>query len=78
MRTDGVRLALIAILISISALCYASVVDPSWIAGYYDDGDYDSVVILVTSMMGTTPSHVWVASESNHARNPDSRRHLST
>ena len=33
-------------------LAYASPPDPSWCPGLYDDGDYDDVVILVTSATG--------------------------
>jgi hypothetical protein len=29
---------------------YASPIDPTWIDGFWDDGDHDDVVILVTSM----------------------------
>ena len=35
------------------ALAYASPPDPSWLAGIYDDADYDDVVVLVMSATGT-------------------------
>ena len=34
-------------------LAHASPPDPSWIAGIYDDDDYDDVVILVESATGS-------------------------
>jgi hypothetical protein len=37
----------------LTPLAYASPPDPSWIAGIYDDGDYDDVVCLITSSNGT-------------------------
>lgn len=33
----------------LTALAYASPPDPSWIRGIYDDGDFDDVVVLLTS-----------------------------
>jgi hypothetical protein len=38
----------------LALLAYASPPDPSWIRGIYDGGDFDDVVILVTSGTGTT------------------------
>ena len=37
------------VLAAISSLAYASPPDPSWIAGIYDDADFDDVVGLVTA-----------------------------
>lgn len=31
------------------SLCHASPPDPTWLAGLYDDGDYDDVVQVVVS-----------------------------
>jgi len=42
------RLAFVAILAAIMPLAYASIVDPTWIAGIYDGADYDEVVSLLT------------------------------
>lgn len=40
---------LVAVLLTLHAVAYASPPDPTWIAGLWDDGDYDDVVILVAS-----------------------------
>ena len=36
----------------LTAMAYASPPDPSWIKGIYDDGDFDNVVVQVTSGAG--------------------------
>ena len=35
-------------LVALRALAYASPPDPSWIAGIWDDDDFDDVIILIT------------------------------
>ena len=35
-------------------LAYASPPDPTYLAGIWDDADYDDVVVLVTSSLGST------------------------
>jgi hypothetical protein len=40
---------LVAVIMAWMALAYASPPDPSYIGGFWDDGDYDDVVILATS-----------------------------
>jgi hypothetical protein len=47
-RTCSVGLLLV--LITLVPLAHASPPDPTWIAGIYDDGDYDDVVIAVAGM----------------------------
>src|SRR5258705_1675495 len=53
----GVRslfvLLLLACHIALTPLAHASPPDPTWISGIYDDADYDDVVCLVTSGLGT-------------------------
>ncbi len=48
------RLPLALILVSalgvVASLAYASPPDPTWIAGIYDDDDFDDVVLAVTSL----------------------------
>jgi hypothetical protein len=41
----------------LAPLAYASPPDPAWIAGFWDNADYDDVVLLVTSAVGTADSH---------------------
>ena len=52
-RVDSPLLLLIAVVVALpavlTALAYASPPDPSWIKGIYDDGDFDNVVVLITS-----------------------------
>ena len=36
----------------LTSMAYASPPDPSWINGIYDDGDFDNVVVQVTSGAG--------------------------
>src|SRR5439155_26820372 len=47
-----VLLLLIGALASAGPLAYASPPDPAWIAGFWNDGDYDDGVLLVTSGVG--------------------------
>lgn len=52
----GVRstlvLLLLACLISLTPFAQAGPPDPTWIAGIYDDDDYDDIVCLLTSSSG--------------------------
>ena len=41
---------LVVALLALCPVAHASPLDPTWIAGFWDDGDHDKVVILVTSM----------------------------
>jgi len=43
-----VALLLVAVLIGITPAAYAEPVDPLWLAGYWDDDDFDNVVIFIT------------------------------
>ena len=46
-------LVLITALAFLTPAALASPADPTWIPGIYDDGDYDDVVLLATSLSGT-------------------------
>ena len=37
------------------ALAHASPPDETWQPGIYDDADFDDVILLITSLTGTTP-----------------------
>jgi hypothetical protein len=41
--------ALIGVLVCLRALAYASPPDPTWIGGFWDDDDYDDVIIHIAS-----------------------------
>jgi len=43
---------LVGVVMLLTPLAYASPPDPSWIRGMYDDGDFDNVVVLITSGAG--------------------------
>ena len=47
--TPRARLALLLILVVsvLTPLAHASPVDPTWVAGFWDDGDFDDVVLLI-------------------------------
>ena len=47
-----------AVMMSLAVLAHASPPDPDWIGGFWDDGDYDDVVLLVTSGVGAAESHL--------------------
>jgi hypothetical protein len=48
---------LIGALLSLSALAQASPPDPNWFGGLWDNGDYDDIILLVTSGVGIADSH---------------------
>jgi hypothetical protein len=45
--------ALVTLLVAILPLAYAEPPDPTWVSGYFDDGDYDDAVFVVTSSLAT-------------------------
>jgi hypothetical protein len=61
-RSGGILRRLIGVILGVALL-----VDPTWIAGLYDAGDYDDVVLLATASSDTLgppledPVSVWQA-----------------
>jgi len=47
----------VAVLCALVPLADASPPDPTYLAGFWDNADYDDVVILVTSSIGSTDTH---------------------
>jgi hypothetical protein len=45
----ALALLLLACLISVTPLAYASPPDPTWTVGFYDDADGDDIVVSLTS-----------------------------
>jgi len=45
---------LLALLIGLMPLAYASPPDQTWLSGFYDNADYDDVVLTVTSAVGAS------------------------
>lgn len=60
----GVVLLGTIVVAMLTPLAYASPPDPSWIAGIYDDGDYDNIVGFATSCHG---AHQVVAPADDHS-----------
>ena len=53
----GVITSVVIAQVTLAALAFASPADPSWIAGIYDNADYDDVVALATAETGNiTPA----------------------
>src|SRR5439155_12230947 len=42
----------------LAPLAYATPPDPTWISGFWDDGDHDDVILLITSDISAIESHV--------------------
>ena len=51
---------LVVALLALSPVAYASPPDPTWVAGLWDDGDHDDVVMLVTSMAAAANANLVV------------------
>jgi hypothetical protein len=48
----GFVLVLVALMLTLAGVAYASPPDPTWIPGLYDDDDFDNVVDFITSSSG--------------------------
>ena len=53
----GSTLLLVVAMMSLAVLAYAIPPDPDWISGLWDNGDYDDIILLVTSGVGIVDSH---------------------
>lgn len=53
---SALTLVLISSLVLLGSLAYSIPVDPGWVPGVYDDGDFDFVVDLITSESGVVQS----------------------
>ncbi len=53
MRRIALVVLLLATLFASVPLAYASPPDQSWLGGWYDNGDFDDVVLAITSAVGT-------------------------
>jgi hypothetical protein len=45
----AVALVLVALVLGLTPAAYADPPDPSWIGGYWDDDDFDTVVVFIAS-----------------------------
>ena len=50
-----VALLLVLVLASLTPLARLSPPDPTWFAGFWDDGDYDDVVLLICGTAAALP-----------------------
>jgi hypothetical protein len=51
-RQRAIIFLLAVALFALTPLAEASPPDPTWIGGFYDDADYDDVVLMITASMG--------------------------
>ena len=49
---NGLVLVLVAFILTLTPLAYASPPDPTWQLGFFDDDDFDEVVGYITSAAG--------------------------
>src|SRR5881397_1625042 len=49
-RRASLAMLLFAAVVVLPALAHASAPDPSWVAGFWDDADYDDVILVATAM----------------------------
>jgi hypothetical protein len=67
-------------LFALTPLAQASPPDQTWIDGFYDDADYDDVVLIITSSMGVVapgaslPSLIPVVAQAPHLDETDPSR----
>ncbi len=54
MRARALVIVLLALLIGLAPLAYASPPDQTWLAGFYDNADYDDVILALTSFVGAS------------------------
>jgi len=46
----------VSLMVVLSPMAWASPIDPSWIKGVYDDGDFDDIVVYLTSGTFAVPA----------------------
>ncbi len=57
-RRAPVALILLGVLLTLPAVAHASPTDPVWIPGFYDDNDYDDVILFIIGAVGAVDSAV--------------------
>jgi len=48
-RAAWLRCLIVGLMTSLALMAWASPIDPSWTKGVYDEGDFDDVVLYLTS-----------------------------
>src|SRR3989442_15377701 len=67
MRRGLVAFVVFGALACLQPLAYADPPDPTWIAGFWDDADFDAAVVLITSSSGVAEAHSLRALEPHWA-----------
>ena len=57
-RGTFVSVLLLGLLLILPPLAHASPTDPTWIPGFYDDNDYDDVILLITGAVTAVDSRI--------------------
>ena len=52
-----IALAVVGVVVCSPLLAYADPPDPTWIAGFWDDADYDDVIVRITSTSSAAELH---------------------
>ena len=59
MRSRGfVAGLLLGVLLALPPCAHACPTDPTWIPGFYDDNDYDDVILFITGAVGAVDSQL--------------------
>jgi hypothetical protein len=60
----SVAALLLGVLLTLPPCAHASPTDPTWIPGFYDDNDYDDVILFITGALTAVDTHstapVWL------------------
>jgi hypothetical protein len=74
-RWPALAMLLLGAIALLAPLAYATPPDPTWVAGFWDDADFDDVILLITSTLGAVeaqlasdgaPARVAVATSPHH------------
>ena len=57
-RWSWLAVLLLGVLLTLPTVAHASPTDPVWIPGFYDDNDYDDVILFITGAVGIVDSRV--------------------
>ena len=64
------RILAVVVLVVVAALpavAYAEPLDPTWIGGFWDDDDFDCIILLVTNQKASLPAAVPVFQPTTEA-----------
>jgi hypothetical protein len=58
MSRSAAVVVLVGIMLVLTPIAHACPTDPTWIAGFYDDNDYDDVVLFITGGLTAVDTRV--------------------